>query len=178
VALNVFCGAIFMQIQRWWKAGSIALLASMAIAAASWWVGQRPYLTPGTHQIFRMDSNPGALAGFLVFVATLVAALAGLLLGINDRKFREAARAGWICAGIFVPYLAAVLLVSLLTPGKIINTGDGYCWDLWCMGVEQVSAIPQGRNILYTAQVRIFIDSSNAHRARGAACEIIFFGPR
>jgi hypothetical protein len=85
-----------MQIQRWWKAGSIALLACMTIAAASRWIGQRPYLTPGTHQIFRMDSNPGALAGFLVFVATLVAALAGLVLAINDRKFREGARAGWI----------------------------------------------------------------------------------
>jgi hypothetical protein len=78
------------------------------------------------------------------------------------------------CAGIFVPYLAAVLLVSLLTPGKIINTGDGYCWDLWCMGVEQVSVIPQGQNILYTAQVRIFLDSSNAQRVPAQRAKSFF----
>jgi hypothetical protein len=174
IALDVFCGAIVMQIQRWWKAGSVALFAMTAIGAASRWIGQRPYITPGTHQVFHMDSNPGALAGLLVLVATTIAGLAALALCINDRKFREAARASWICAGIFIPYLAAVVLVSLLTPRTIVSTGDSYCWDLWCMGIQQVNAIPRGQNTLYTAEVRIFSDSNNTHRVPAERAKAFF----
>jgi hypothetical protein len=81
------------------------------------------------------------------------------------RRFRAAAREGWICASILIPYLAAVLLVSLLTPRTIVSPGDGYCWDLWCMGVQHVSATPHGQNTLHTADVRIFSDSTHTLRA-------------
>jgi hypothetical protein len=66
-------------------------------------------------------------------------------------------------------YLAALVLVSLLTPRTIVNIGDGYCWDLWCIGIQQVNATPSGQNILYTAEVRIFSDANRVptHREKG-----------
>jgi uncharacterized membrane protein YhaH (DUF805 family) len=151
-----------MQIQRFRKAALATLPAAAALFAACWWAGQRTYISPGTHQVLHEDSNVGAMAGFLVFT---VAAIAGLvaLLGIHDRRIREATRAGWICAGIALPYLAAVVLVSLLTPRTIVSMGDSYCWDLWCMGVQHVNAASQGANTLYTAEVRVFCDSEHTH---------------
>jgi hypothetical protein len=162
VASYVERGRAMLTPQRM-KIGLAALLAVAVIGPAWWWAGQRPYLTPGNHQIFRQDSNAGGLAGFLVFMAAAIAGLTALFLAYN-RKDREAARAGRVCVIVIVPYLAALALVSLLTPRTIVNVGDSYCYDLWCLGVNQVSAIPAGQNILYTAGVSIFVDSTHAHQ--------------
>ena len=95
--------------------GLATLLAIAVIGPAWWWAGHRPYLTPGNHQIFHQDSNVAALAGFLVFIAAAIAGLTALFR-LPDRKYREAARAGRVCIITIVPYLAALALVSLLTP--------------------------------------------------------------
>lgn len=150
-----------MQVQRWKKAGAIAALGLASIYVASWWIGQRPYLTPGTHEVFRMDSTPGAMAGFLVSLGATVIGIPALLLCFNDRRFSgEAGRAVRFCAGIFVVYLGAAVLASVLTPRTIVSLGDGYCYDLWCVEVRQGNATPVGHSILYTAQIRIFSDAN------------------
>ena len=170
IALNVFCGAFTMQLQRLKKIGAVVLLAISALLSASWWIGQRPYTTPGSNQVFRMDSNAGGLVGFVGFVILLPAMIVGLgslLLCIDDRKFcGDAARVGKVCSWIVMPYMAALMLVSLLTPQTIVSIGDGYCWDLWCLGVEQVNATPQGQDILYTAKVRLFSDANHVPTSR------------
>jgi hypothetical protein len=152
-----------MLIRHRMKIGLAAFLAVALIGTASWWAGQWSYhLTPGNNLVFREDSNAGAFAGFLVFAAAAIPGVAALFR-IHDRKFHEAARAGRVCALIVVPYLAALALVSLLTAGTIVNIGDSYCYDLWCLGVKQVNATQSGQAIRYTAEVRIFVDSSHPH---------------
>jgi hypothetical protein len=150
IAFNVLTGAVLMQVQRWQKVGTAALLAMGALFAASWWVGQRPYISPGTHQVFRMDSTLGFLVEFLVLLSLVVVGLITLLAG----------RGRWICACIAASYMAAVVLVSLLTPRTIVSIGDSYCWDLWCVGIQNVNATPQGQNILYKAEVSLFSDAT------------------
>jgi hypothetical protein len=163
-----------MQVQPWKKIGLAAFLAVATTCAALWWAGQWFYrLTPGNHLIFREDSNAGALAGFLVFAAAAIPGLAALF-AIHDRRLHEAARAGRVCAVIAIPYLAALALVSLATPGTIVNIGDSYCYDLWCVGVERVNATRSGQGILYTAEVRVFTDSSHAHRLPADAARDFF----
>jgi hypothetical protein len=144
-------------------AGLAMLLAIAVISLASWWVGQRPHLTQGNHQIFRQDSNAGGLAGFLVFIAAAIAGMTALFRALNHKN-HEAARAGLVGAIIIVPYLAALVLVSLLTPRTIVNVGDSYCYDLWCLGVNHVNATPESQSFLYTADIRIFVDSTHPHR--------------
>jgi len=151
IAFNVLTGAALMQVQRWQKVGTGALLAMGALFAASWWVGQRPYISPGTHQVFRMDTTPGALLEFLVI---LVLAIVGMM------TLARVPRAGRVFAGIAAGYMAAVVLVSLLTPRTIVSIGDSYCWDLWCVGIQNVNATPQGQNIFYTAEVSLFSDAT------------------
>jgi hypothetical protein len=154
IACNVFAGAILMHIKRWQKAGIAALLATLALFAASWWVGQRPYITPGTHQVFRMDTTLGAMLEFLVLFLLLLAASMRI------------PRAGRVFAGIAGGYLAAVILVSLLTPRTIVSIGDSYCWDLWCLGIQNVKVTPEGPTALYTAEVSLSTDSTNVQQLR------------
>jgi hypothetical protein len=159
-----------VHLQRWKKIGSITLLAMSALMAASWWIGQRPYITPGSNQIFRMDSNAGGVVGFFGALIMLPAAIVGVLSFmscINVRSFRGgAARVGRVCMWIVMPYMATLIFVSMLTPRTIVSIGDGYCWDLWCLGVEHVNASPQGQNILYTAKVRLFSDANHVPTSR------------
>ena len=154
VVCNVFAGALLMHIQRWQKAGVAVLFASLAVFSASWWAGQRPYITPGTHQIFRMDTTLGALLEFLVLFILLLAASMRI------------PRAGRIFAGIAGCYLGAMVLVSLLTPRTIVSVGDSYCWDLWCVGIQKVNVAPQGPTALYTAEVALSTDSTNVQQLR------------
>lgn len=113
--------------------------------------------------MFYEESNFAAISGFLVFVAAAGTGLWALVLWINDRKFREAARTARVSAFIIVPYLISLAVTSLTTPRTIVNIGDSYCYDIWCVGVNQVNATPQGNDALYTADIRIFVDSSHAH---------------
>lgn len=100
-----------------------------------------------------MDSNAGALFGFLLLVSLTIVCFAALC-------FREA-RLAKICAGILASYLAVATLFAALTPRTVVNVGDGYCWDTWCAGVEQVSSQAQGNAVLYTLRVQLFSDANH-----------------
>ena len=152
IVFDVLAGAVLMQVQRWQKAGTAAALALIALSAVSRWVGQRPYLTPGTHQVFRMDSTLGFFLELLVVLSTVIVGLITMLAG----------RRRWIAPCIAVAYVGAVVLVSVFTPKTIVNIGDSYCWDLWCVGIRSVNTTPQDQNTLYTAQVSLFVDSPTA----------------
>jgi hypothetical protein len=159
-----------IHVQRWKKIGLITLPAMTALLAASWWVGQRPFITPGSNQVFLMDSNASGIIGFfgafLLLPATIVG-LFSLFSCINHRNFHgTAARVGRVCMWIVLPYVATLMLVSTVTPRTIVSIGDGYCWDLWCIGVEHVNATPQGQNTLYSAKVRVFSDANHVPTSR------------
>jgi hypothetical protein len=154
-----------MQVQGWKIVGSISLLASAVLVSAFWWGGRGLFITPGTHQIFQEDASFAAeLGAVLLLLAGAFVGVPTLFLTLKDRKFREAARAGCVCACILIPYVTALLTVALLTPRTIVSIGDIYCWDSWCMGVQQVSAARQGEAILYTAEVLIVSEHSRPTR--------------
>jgi hypothetical protein len=147
---------------RWKKVGSVALLASAVLVFAFWWGRQRLFITPGTHQVFQEEAPfAGELAGLLVFLAGAFVGLPTVLFALNDRKFT---RTGKIFVGILIPYMTALVTVALLTPRTIVSIGDIYCWDSWCLGIQQVNAERQGDNVLYTAEVRIVSDHLKASR--------------
>ena len=165
IAVDVLRGAVSMQAQHWEKTAVGAALAMAIVATASWWAAQRPYITPGTHQVFRMDSVPGALLEFFVILALI---LTGVIT-LAARKGR------WLLACIPGSYMASVVLVSLLTPEKIVSVGDSYCWDMWCVGVQTVETRPEGDQVLYTAEVSLFADSNNEQHVPPADVARRFF---
>jgi hypothetical protein len=162
--------------QRWKTIGWVALLASAVLAAAIWWAfwwgRQRLFITPGTHQVFQEQASPaGEMAAFLGFLAAIAVGLPTLLFALNDRKFTRAAK---VWAGILIPYLTALVGVALLTPRTIVSIGDTYCWDDWCMGIQQVNAARQGENILYTAEVRIVSEHNRPSRVPAGPAKTFF----
>jgi hypothetical protein len=165
IALNVLREAVSMQVLRAKAIGLAGLLGAAALCMASWLVGQMPHITPGTQLIFRQDSNLGALVGFVVFLVTIVSGLVSSILR-QDGRICAAKRTRWVSAGTILAYMATLSLVSLLTPRTIVSIGDSYCYDIWCIGVQGVNAIPQGQNILYTARVRIFSDANRVSTSR------------
>jgi hypothetical protein len=165
IVLDVVKGAILMQVRQRQKIGTAALFAAIVVLAGSWWAGERPYITPGAHQVFRMDSTPGALLEFLVLMIMAPVGLGAL----------ASARARWLFAGIAASYLAAILAVSLLTPRTIVSIGDSYCWDLWCVGIQNVKTTPQGENVLYTAEVSMFADTDRPQHIPAEQAKQFFY---
>ena len=165
IAFNVLMEAIGMRVHTWRGVTLPVLLAMAALSLASYWVGQNPYISPGTQRIFRQDSNVGGLVELMVFLMTAAGGLISSMLK-QDGRFHAAKRARRASLGIVIFYLAAILLVSLFTPRLIVNIGDGYCYDTWCIDVQRVNTTLRGQNILYTAEVRIFSDANSMPTSR------------
>ena len=51
-------------------------------------------------------------------------------------------------------------MVSLLTPQKIVNIGEGYCVDIRCIGIDKVNPTPRGQELVYKVDVHIFSDAN------------------
>jgi hypothetical protein len=164
-ACNVLSGGVAMQVQSWKKRGWAALAGSVVLAFASWWAGQRPNVSPGTHITLYMDSGLGAMLGLLITTAAVLGVLLSMVL-LACGKTGAAAGLGRVCGCGFAAYLAVVVVISLLTPRTIVSIGDGYCYDLWCIGVQQVNATPRDGNVLYTVDVRIFSDANHVQTRR------------
>jgi hypothetical protein len=92
-----------------------------------------------------------AMCGSALMLVVALMALAG-------REFRLAGKIlGWwgLCAA---GYTVLTMAVSLLLPQKVVNPGQAYCVDSWCIGIRNVSKTPLGQNVVYRADVRIFSD--------------------
>lgn len=165
IALDVFTGGILMQIRSWRTTGAITFAGAAVLFWAAWYAGQHTYITPGTHTVLRQDSNFGGVLGFLVCVAAAIGMVCAWVLAMRG-KSAEAKRALRRVAAAFSLYVAAVIAVSVATPRTIVSIGDSYCYDLWCIGIQQVSAASQGPSALYTADVKVF---SDAHRVNTSA---------
>jgi hypothetical protein len=163
--MNVVSSAVRMQVVRWREMGTAAALALAGLFLSSWWAGQHPYTTPGTHQVFRQDSTMGAIVELVVIFAVAIGFVVSAVLR-QDGKSHAAVRVRWACAATVVLYLAGVMLLSAITPRTIVSVSDSYCYDTWCIGIRQVNAIPQGQDILYTAEVTIFSDANRVPTSR------------
>lgn len=118
--------------------------------------------------IVRADSELGALLTLLVLFGGVVGILVSLVLFVT-RRFRAATKTLLVSAGGVGLYVAAVLVIALLTPQRIIDIGDSYCMDIWCISVRGVNTVPQGQDILYRVNVRIFSDANTVKTsAKGA----------
>jgi len=81
---------------------------------------------------------------------------------VHGRYFRdssEARSAATIlrkCAFSVGAYFVIVVLVSLVSPRRVLHTGDPRCYDDWCMAVESVKPVILKGCIAYIANLRLF----------------------
>lgn len=111
---------------------------------------------------------------FFFVIAASALALVAALMCLPGREFRFAAKIlGW-WSGLAVAYTALTIAVSLLLPQKVVNPGQSYCVDIWCISIRGVAKTPVGRDVAYKASVRIFSDADNVKTsAKGASLYLV-----
>jgi len=115
----------------------------------------------------------GSMVFFFVMVGSALT-LVVLLMCLAGREFRFAGKIlGWW--SIFaLGYTVLTVALSLLLPQKVVNPGQSYCVDSWCIGVQNVTKTPLNQNIVYKADVRIFSDlNSGTTSAKGASLYLV-----
>lgn len=109
-----------------------------------------------------MVIHSGGLLLLFAYLVTLVTAI-GLLVSVGmlvARKFRTAAKVAVASVAAFAFYFVSATVISSVSPQKVIKRGDSYCWDLWCLGIDKVSATPRGQEMVYKIDVRFFSDAN------------------
>ena len=101
--------------------------------------------------------------GTLVFSFGLLGSGATLLAGLvlfAFRRFRQAMNVFRWWSACAVGYLVLTIAVSILTPRAIVNPGQSYCVDIWCISIQSVTKTQLAHDIAYKADVRIFSDAN------------------
>jgi hypothetical protein len=113
------------------------------------------------------------IAVFFATVAALVLAAVAALRGRRARAIAILRRMG-IFAGL---YLGIVILVSLVSPRRVLQVGEDQCWDDWCLTVTDVRRKPSDNGIRYDVTIRI---SSRARRVaqRGRGTHVYLMDDR
>ena len=88
----------------------------------------------------------GSMVFFLVMVVSALM-LVAVVMALVGREFRFAGKIlKWWSAGVLA-YTALTIMVSLLLPQKVVNPGQSYCVDIWCIGVQGVTKTPLGQDV-------------------------------
>lgn len=112
-----------------------------------------------TPQIFTLVLLLCVLASLVTFVLVAYRALRGRRSGAMRLLSRWGA-----CALV---YLAISVAVSVARPVRVIEPGQDWCFDDWCIALAAVQqrAAPGGHDIIYTTDLRI---ANNARLPEGA----------
>lgn len=66
-------------------------------------------------------------------------------------------------------YVAIGFAVSFFTPQRVIAVGEPWCFDDWCLEVQNVAKTPEGTADVYRVQFQIFSRARRvSQRAKGA----------
>ena len=106
----------------------------------------------------------------LISLVTLITAAVIALRGRLARSLRILRRFA-ICAAV---YVAIVAVVGAFSPQRVIQVGDPWCFDDWCLSVESVSRTPAAPLVAYHVSLRIFSEARRiSQRAKGAWIYVI-----
>jgi len=115
----------------------------------------------------------GSMVFFFVMVISVLTLVVALMC-LPGREFRLGGKVVKWWAACFAAYTALTLAVSLLLPQKVVNPGQSYCVDSWCIGIQNVTKTPLGQNVAYKADVRIFSDlNKGTTSAKGASLYLV-----
>jgi hypothetical protein len=115
----------------------------------------------------------GSIVFFFVMVISALTLVVALMC-LPGREFRLAGKIFRWWSACFVAYTALTISVSLLLPQKVVNPGQSYCVDSWCIGVQRVTKTALGQDVAYKADVRIFSDAGRGNiSAKGASLYLV-----
>jgi len=114
-----------------------------------------------TPQIFTLALLLSVVASLIVFLIVAYRLIRGRRTSALALLFR------WgVCA---LAYIAISVAVSVTRPARIIEPGQNWCFDDWCIAVERVHRKPSatGQEVTVTADVRIYNAARSPEGARG-----------
>ena len=123
--------------------------------------------------IIHEGSNFGAILPFLVMLGTFALFLASSAYFVIG-QFRRGAKLLGITVVVISVYVLAVGVVSLFRPQTIVDVGDSYCSDLWCIGIDRVNASRGENETTYKLDVRIFSDAYSVKTSAQGASLYLF----
>jgi hypothetical protein len=104
----------------------------------------------------------------LSMLATAVTILVLLVLLVRMR-FQTVLKVLRIYAVCAVAYILTGVAISYATPQAILSMGDQWCFDDWCLVVNNVSRTPAAQDVDYHVSMRIFSRARRvSQRAKGA----------
>src|SRR5579862_9783978 len=106
---------------------------------------------------------------FLTLVAvSLVTLLTALVNAIRGRRSQALGILRRVAIGA-AAYISIVAIVGLLKPQRVLNIGDPWCFDDWCLSVENVTSTPSPPQVTCDVSLRIFSRARRvSQRALGA----------
>ena len=105
------------------------------------------------------------IAVFFASLATLVTAAIAAICGRRNHALGILRKFG-VCA---LAYLTIVVVVALLSPQRVLTVGDPWCFDDWCLNVENVILKPEPPQVACHVSLRIFSQARRvSQRAKGA----------
>ena len=114
-----------------------------------------------TPQIFTLLTVLSVLGSLLTF------AIVPFLVIRGRRASAVKLVAGWVmCAVVYVIVSAGV---SYFKPQRVIEQGQDWCFDDWCIAVERVTRTPASErgHTVYTTDVRVFNAARSPEGAKG-----------
>jgi hypothetical protein len=101
----------------------------------------------------------------LIWLALFVAAGSALLLLLCAilvvlRNFRLAKRIARTTVAVWVVWVVVANGISLLTPRTIVKIGETYCWDINCLGIDEVIPPVQASDGVYKLNVHVYSDAN------------------
>ena len=106
---------------------------------------------------------------FLFAMLATAVTVAALLVLLVRRRFRTAVKVliGYaICA---VAYLGIGVAVSAARRQSVLAVGDSWCFDDWCLTVQNVSRTAEPQDVAYRTDLRVFSKAGRvSQRAKGA----------
>jgi hypothetical protein len=107
--------------------------------------------------------------GLLVSGAMLLAALIAVAL----RRFRPARNIFRWWGACAIGYVAMTIAIALLAPQAIVNPGESYCNDNWCISIQSVTKTPLAHDIAYRVDSRIFNTNTVKNNVKGASLYLV-----
>ena len=105
------------------------------------------------------------LAAVLISAITLITAAISAL----RRRGKKSLRILRIYGMCLVAYFAVALAVDLFRPQRVIAIGEPWCFDDWCLQVENVDHTSSGSNTSYHLNLRVYSTARRvSQRAKGA----------
>src|SRR5262245_2098477 len=101
----------------------------------------------------------------LTTVVTLVSVVVAIVRGRRIQALRTLRTYG-VCVMV---YLAASLAMAFARPQRVLSRGDDWCFDDWCLAVDDARTIAAGAQTTYTVDFRVFSRARRVEqRALGA----------